>query len=336
MTLFWLLAISLAVLVALTLAVPVLRRTEASARRGGLWIALSCLIGAALAAALYLRLTNWTWDAISPQLQQSMDELNNLRSRAERFSQDVGAWNELGSAYARLEQFPAARRAFDRANRLADGRNAASLTGLAEALILGGAAAGQLDASASARANELFEQALKIEPDNGKALFYTAVLAMQNGNPALARERFATMRRGNLPDAIAASLDRQIAALDQQLKLSPADASTTIHLAVRVSEALRSRLPPQAPLFVFVRGAAGGPPLAVKRLSTTLPTEVTLSAADSMLAGSKLQPGQKVTVVARLSAGGGPVAQSGDPYGELVTTVGKRGVQELLIDRLSP
>ena len=103
-----------------------------------------------------------------------------------------------------------------------------------------------------------------------------------------------------------------------------------------MSEALRSRLPPQAPLFVFVRGAAGGPPLAVKRLSTTLPTEVTLSAADSMLAGSKLQPGQKVTVVARLSAGGGPVAQSGDPYGELVTTVGKRGVQELLIDRLSP
>ena len=336
MTLFWILAGVLALLAALFLIAPTLRATAAGQRRAPAMIAVGCLVALALAVALYLRLTNWNWNAVPPEVQRSIDELNSVRREAESAPRDEQAWTRLGAVYIRMQQYPAAQRAFERASQIAGGRSAAALSGLAESQLLGAAAADSVDPAIGARASALFEQVLALEPQNGKALFYTGLMAMQSGNAALARERFVAMRRGELPPEIAAALDKQIAALDEQLKPARVDEATVIHLSVRISEALRARLPPQAPLFVFVRGAAGGPPLAVKRLTTALPAEVTLSAADSMIAGNGLKPGQKVSVVARISAGGGPVAQSGDPYGELQTSAGVKGVQTLLIDRLSP
>lgn len=335
MTLFWILAGALALGAALLLIVPALR-SNATGRRAPLSVAGACVVALAVAIALYLRLSNWNWQAVAPDAQQSIHELNALRRAVDASPQDAMAWIRLGAAYARLEQYPAAQRAYDRANRIAPGRSAAALAGLAETLILGGAASGKVEPAVNARASELFEQALVLEPDNGKALFYSALVALQDGNPVRARERFVALRRGDLPPEIAATLDRQIAALDAQLQPQAVDTATAIRLSVRVSDSLRAKLPAQAQLFVFVRGATGGPPLAVKRLAAALPAELTLSAADSMLAGNGLKPGQKVTVVARVSAGGGPVAQSGDPFGELQTSAGAAGVHVLVIDRVTP
>lgn len=335
MTLFWILALVLALAAAMVVLLPAFRHRTASGRSRA-FLAVGCAVALALATALYLQLSNWSWQSVPPDVQRSIDELNTLRRATEKSPQDALAWIHLGAAYSRMEQYQAAQRAYDRANRIAPGRSAAALSGLAESLMLAAAASGKIEPSVSSRAAGLFEQALAIEPANGKALFYSAVLAMQTGNPSVARERFVTLRRGDLPADVAATIDRQIAALDAQLKPVVADAGTAIRLSVRVSDALRPKLPAQAPLFVFVRGPAGGPPLAVKRLTTVLPVELTLSAADAMLAGNGLKPGQKVTVVARVSSGGGPVAQSGDPFGELETSAGAKGVHVLTIDRLTP
>jgi cytochrome c-type biogenesis protein CcmH len=269
-------------------------------------------------------------------VQRSIDELNALRRAAEASPQDVRAWSRLGSAYLRLEEFQAAQRAYERANRMAQGRDADALAGLAETGLLGGAASGAMAAGTAERAAQQFEQVLLLDPGNGKALFYSAVIAMQSGNPALARQRFAALRASNVPPEVAAALDKQIATLDEQLKPAAVDAATAIRLTVRAGDAVRARIPAQAPLFVFVRGAAGGPPLAVRRLTTALPVELTLSAADSMIAGNGLKPGQAITVVARVSASGGPIAQSGDPYGEVSSIAGEKGLRTLTIDRLTP
>jgi cytochrome c-type biogenesis protein CcmH len=114
------------------------------------------------------------------------------------------------------------------------------------------------------------------------------------------------------------------------------DASTAIHLHVTLAPALAARVPANASLFVFVRAPNGGPPLAAKRIGASLPQDVELSAADSMIAGRGLTPGQNVSVVARISASGSPQASSGDLYGQIDTVAGKSGARALEIDKLSP
>jgi cytochrome c-type biogenesis protein CcmH len=89
-------------------------------------------------------------------------------------------------------------------------------------------------------------------------------------------------------------------------------------------------------LFVFVRSPDGGPPLAVKRSGVRLPQDVDLSAADAMVAGRAVQPGQSVSVVARISASGSALPQSGDLFGEIHYVAGQSGPQGLEIDRRTP
>lgn len=334
---FWLLAAVLALLAAAFVLLPAWRAgARANDTRRTVSFAIGALAAVALAAGLYLRLSNWSWQPVAGDVQRLIEELNIYRAATEAAPGDAQAWVQLGAAYARVEEFQAAQRSYARADRLAQGRSADALAGMAETELLGGAAAGSIADGVAGRAAQQLERALQLEPDNGKALFYSAMIAMQTGNPALARQRFSALRDGNVPPDVAAALDKQIAALDEAAKPPAVDAATAVRLTVRVSESLRARVPAQAPLFVFVRGAAAGPPLAVKRLRATLPAEVTLSAADSMIAGNGLKPGQKVTVVARVSAGGGPVAVSGDVFGEVSTTAGARGTQTLTIDQVTP
>jgi cytochrome c-type biogenesis protein CcmH len=95
-------------------------------------------------------------------------------------------------------------------------------------------------------------------------------------------------------------------------------------------------VPANASLFVFVRSPDGGPPLAAKRSPASLPQDVALSAADSMIAGRALTPGQSVSVIARISTSGSPLPLPGDLYGQIDTVAGKSGPRALQIDRLSP
>ena len=130
----------------------------------------------------------------------------------------------------------------------------------------------------------------------------------------------------------ALEIDRQSDASGAQPP-SPADAATAIRLHVTLAPALVARVPANASLFVFVRAPDGGPPLAVKRSAATLPQDVELSAADAMVAGRAVKAGQKVSVVARISASGSPLAQQGDLYGQIDYVAGQSGPSALTIDR---
>jgi cytochrome c-type biogenesis protein CcmH len=145
------------------------------------------------------------------------------------------------------------------------------------------------------------------------------------------------------PESVRVALQRQIEQIDKQMRDSqtpPAgaasDAATAIHLHVTLAPALADKVPPDASLFVFVRSPAGGAPLAVKRSSVQLPQDLELSAADAMIAGHAVQPGQSVAVVARISVSGSPLPQSGDLYGEIKAVAGHSAPRALQIDRLSP
>jgi cytochrome c-type biogenesis protein CcmH len=198
------------------------------------------------------------------------------------------------------------------------------------------------------RAAHLIEQALVIDPNSGRALFFGALVAERHNDLPLARQRFMKLLAMNPPADVRPLLEQQVSAIDAKLAGGAASSSAPaaapaataspalVRLTVTLAPALAANIG-QAPLFVFVRDPQrAGPPLAVKRLPSHFPQSVALSAADSMIPGRTLTDGQSVQVVARIARSGNPVGASGDPFGEVTYQVGHDGLVSLVIDRLTP
>jgi cytochrome c-type biogenesis protein CcmH len=65
-------------------------------------------------------------------------------------------------------------------------------------------------------------------------------------------------------------------------------------------------------LFVIARRGTGGPPLAVQRHPVgSWPVQVRMSDADAMMPAISARRGGPVTLIARISASGQPIAASG-------------------------
>ena len=345
MVTFVLLAAALTLASVVAVAIPLLRRGAAGPATAP-WSALAAagllVIGS---AALYLTWSKWRWHP-APAADSPESMVAQLARRLEHDPADLNGWLMLGRSYTVLQEYPLAVRAFGRAVQLSDGKNAEALSGEAEALALSD------ESELDGRAGRLFEQALALEPDSGKALFFGAAVAARRGDLPLARQRFAKLLSLNPPAAIRPMIEQQIAAIDEKLAGAPTTAAAvqqghppgatdaasapTVRVNVTLSPSLASAVG-AAPLFVFVRDPAqGGPPLAVKRLDSHFPQSVALSPADSMVPGRAFAAGQSVQVVARIARSGSPIAVSGDPFGEVTYHVGQDGLVSLIIDRVTP
>jgi len=104
---------------------------------------------------------------------------------------------------------------------------------------------------------------------------------------------------------------------------------------VRLAPALEGRVPANATLFVIARGAAGGAPVAVKRVpAAALPLEFELGPADRML--DTIPFAGPLQLLARLDADGNASTRTpGDLQGAAAAPVGPgaTGV-EILLDEL--
>jgi cytochrome c-type biogenesis protein CcmH len=341
---FVLLAAVLTIAGVALIAVPLLKKkpVEYSPAPWAALIATSILaIGSTV---LYIRLTNWSWQTTtaddSPQTMVA-----RLARKLEKDPQNLEGWLLLGRSYSQLQEFQLATRAFQRADRLAGGKNAEALIGEAEAL------ARSDETELDRRAGRLIEQALALDPSSGKALFFGAAVAMRRGELPLARERFTRLLALDPPDNIKPLLRKEIDSIDQQLAggapgagpagQPPVAAATDPAAKVRINVMLAPTLAQSAsgssPLFVFVRDPQRpGPPLAVKRLDSHFPQTVELTASDSMMPGRAIAAGQKVQVVARIARSGNPVGASGDPFGESAYLVGRDGLINIVIDHITP
>jgi len=342
---FVLLAAALTLASVVAVAIPLLRRSTAGGDSAP-WTALAAAgLLVAGSAALYVSWSKWSWRA-APAADSPQTMVAQLARRLEHDPTDLNGWLMLGRSYTALQEYPLAVRAFGRAVQLSDGKNAEALTGEGEALALSD------ESELDGRAGRLFEQALALEPDSGKALFFGAAVAARRGDLPLARQRFAKLLSLNPPPAVRPMIEQQIAAIDERLAGTPTNAAAvqqgqspappsgasapTVRVNVSLAPSLASAAG-AAPLFVFVRDPAqGGPPLAVKRLESHFPQSVALSPADSMVPGRVFAAGQSVQVVARIARSGSPIAVSGDPFGEVSYRVGKDGLVSLIIDRLTP
>jgi cytochrome c-type biogenesis protein CcmH len=340
------------------IAVPLLRRSPTQLAPAP-WAALAAagvlVIGSAV---LYATFTNWSWHA-TPSDDSPQTMVARLARKLERDPQDINGWLMLGRSYIVLEQFPLALRSFERADRLAGGKNAEALVGEAEALTMSD------ESELDGRAGRIIEQALALDPNSGKALFFGAAAAVRRGELALGKERFEKLLSMNPPEQIRPILQQQIDGLTQRIAAAgnggagpamagatassgsasspgatPANAANTnaaVRVHIELSPALSKNAPDAAPLFVFVRDPGQpGPPLAAKRLANRFPQTVELTPADSMVPGRAFSAGQKVQVVARIARSGNPIAGSGDPFGEVAYLVGHDGLVNIVIDHVTP
>lgn len=338
---FAILAAVLALASVLAVTLPLLRRAKSGAPPAP-WAALvagGVLLGGS--ALLYLAWSHWSWRA--PPAQDSPQTMvARLARELEAKPDNLEGWLMLGRSYVVLQELPLALRAFERADRLSAGKNVDALLGQAEVLAL------EDPAELKGRAGRLIDRALELAPDSGKVLFFGATVAASRGQLPLARERFVRILALNPPDNVRPILEQQIRFIDERLAAEPpvsaaqqpagsgADGAASVRVNVTLAPGLSAAN--SAPLFVFVRtaGAAGGPPLAAKRLESHFPQSVTLTPADSMIPGRSFAAGQAVQVVARIARSGSAAGASGDPYGEITYHVGQDGQLNLVIDRLTP
>jgi len=336
---FVLVAGSLAAGAAVLLLLPLIRqrtdsRPAAGFAAGGVLCVL--LLGG---AGLYAALSNYSW-VDSPAMADSPAAMAaKLAKRLGDTPADLDGWLMLGRTYAALEQFPLASRAYQRADRIANGQNVEAIIGIAESILA------QDFEQLRGGAGHLIERALLLEPNHPKALLYGAFGAMSRGETASARERFTRMLTLNPPPQIRNIIEKQLLAMDgapaepgapaEQGAAAEQGAKVAVH--VTLAPSLAAKVPAGALLFVAARDPkAPGPPFAAKRLPATFPVDVELSAADAMLPSRRIASGQQLEIVARVALGGTPTATSGDPFGQVSYHVGKDGKLNIVIDRLSP
>ena len=301
-----------------------------SGGRTGRWaaVALAVLIPAS-AALLYLQIGSP--DALSPQRtlpghpEVTMDQIEGMVARLEaRLEQNPGdaqGWVLLARSNLVLRRFPEAAKAYARAVALVTD-NADLYADYADALAM---TQGQ---RLQGEPERLIAQALKLDPDNVKALALAGTVAFEKNdyNGAIAHwERILKVAPADsglvasIRDSIAEArlraggTEKSPAAREPTAAPARAEVSGTVRLAPE----LASRAAPTDTVFIFARPVSGPRvPLAVLRKQVRdLPAAFRLDDSMAMAPTSKLSDHPQVVVGARISKSGQPAAQPGDLEG---------------------
>lgn len=259
--------------------------------------------------------------------------VTELARRAMREPDEAENWARLGLAYKRLEEFSSAEHAFRRT--LYIDSDAPFITAeLGETLLY---ASGQRQLPEEARA--LLEDAA--QDSSQKALWLLGLDAFQREAHAQAATHFERLLEllpgdSSVRDTVEQYLAtaRRGGSADDQAQ---AGAETALAVAVDISDSLSATLQGDETVFVAVRRAEGGPPLAVRRFEASrLPAELTIDDSDAMLAGNGLSSADSIVVVARVSMSGDATARPGDFQGQtdILPLDGGSLRAEVIIDRV--
>lgn len=277
-------------------------------------LAASIILVPAVTLAIYLAVgTPGGIDPDTGETGQIRSAVTDLAERAMREPDTAEHWARLGLAYKSLEEFGSAEHAFRRALYL-DPDAGFLKAELGETLLY---ASGERQLPEEAR--RLLSDAA--EAGNQKALWLLGLDAFQRQDYPAAVGRFERLLADLPPDSNVRDTVEQYLATARAggADQGPAGEPQTdgdrpsLSLSVRIDETLANRLEGGETVFVAVRRAAGGPPLAVRRLrARQLPADLTIDDGDAMMAGSGLSSADSVVVIARVSFSGDATPQSGD------------------------
>jgi cytochrome c-type biogenesis protein CcmH len=332
----------LAVAIAL-LAWPLLRAPTGQA--GGRAAITAAVVAGGLPAAafaIYFAASNWDWQppattpASTPAMPNIEQAVTELKAKLAREPDNLQGWKLLGRSATVIGDYPLALTAFKEAYERTEGKDAEAVVGYAESLVLTDER--EIDGEAA----RLFEKALELTPGNPRALWYGGIVAYRRGELALAQRRWVELQDHDIPADLRQVLAERLAELEQAVGApdrasSPAASAGAVEISIEVAPALAGKVPAGATLFVIARRGSGGPPLAVQRRPAgAWPVTITLSNADAMLPGTKLDEGGPVRLIARISRSGQPIAASGDLFGEVGYDFASARPASIAIDRIVP
>jgi cytochrome c-type biogenesis protein CcmH len=270
-----------------------------------------------------------------PSQKQVDDLIADIEKRLEENPNDLEGWQVISQTYLSLGRYTDAQKAYQRVLTLG-GETAFAYASLADATAL--AAGGQITDEAS----EYIQRALTIDPDNRQALWLAGLGAAQKGDQVMAKQHWsrlvpllndAPQQQQELRDIIRDNFGEspvdQLAvqkAATQKATTPTQTAEISAKTGLTITDSLDAEISQLADandfVFIFARASQGPPaPLAVKRLRVAdLPTTITLSDSDAMMAPMTLSKFEDVVVSARVSKSGQPIAQAGDLQSEVVPT----------------
>jgi len=314
---------------ALIVALPFYRIEKRLSARS----AVSVLVIVALSATVYSLVGS---PNVSPD-QAGLPDINamasSLAERLEDNPDDLAGWKMLGRSYLQLKNFPGAVTAYEEAVRIELGQNGQTLANLGEAILLGDSR------TIVGRAGLLFDNALALEPNNPKALFYAGLVAIERNEPELAASHWEVLLATSPSSNIEGILRQRIAELRGTDSMpAPQTSGATIVANVVLGAEAEAAGIPDSTVFIIVRNPEQpSPPIAaVRRRLSELPTAVTLSDADAMIPGRVLSAFARLEIIARISLSGEPVAQPGDWYGQQIVTTPATAPVQVSIDQRIP
>ena len=274
-----------------------------------------------------------------------MDEVvTSLKARLAENPEDIAGWKMLGRTQLTLRDYAGAAETYERAMELEEGKDPQTMVDLAIAIL------NRDGTPIEGRPASLIDNALALDPNNPAALFYSGLGAANRGDTQTAAERWEILLGLNPPENIRGILEQRLAEWRGEAMPSQAAAvqappeaeapanDAVISAQVSLSDEARAAITSDASVFVIARDpAAPSPPIAVSRHRVSdLPALVSLTDAQSMVAGRNLSMFAEIELLARVSLSGTPGAASGDWFGSLVVRPAERDVVGLTINKQVP
>lgn len=270
--------------------------------------------------------------------QTDVDEMvTTLREKLEAQPENLTGWLMLGRSYMVMQRYEDAAYAYDKANAV-EANNPEILLPLADALAM--SKQGRMEG----RPLALINQVLEVAPENPMALWLAGMGASQAGDQQTTITYWTKLEK-LLPEGSEDRLEVRRMLREMGVEIAgeveptaPAvvNEARSIAVTVDLADALKEKASPEDYVFVYAKATAGPPmPLAaVRHQVKEFPLSVVLNDSQAMMPDMKLSGYSEVTVGARISKSGKPVASPGDLYGEK-TPVKVGGEVQLEIDTVS-
>src|SRR6056297_3285616 len=222
-TIFW----AIAGLMALAAAAPlylVLRKGGNSGSGGFAAFVAVAFLGASVGTYVYL--SDYDFDSVltsartndNPHAADAQDAIAELAASLEENPEDVEGWKFLGRSYRAQERYREVAQAFERAYELADD-DPVVLLDFGEALLFAD------NTAITGRAGQLFENALRLAPNNARALWYAGLAAANRGERLLAADRWEQILDTAPPDDVRQILENNIRELRAAAGAGPEEAA---------------------------------------------------------------------------------------------------------------
>jgi len=318
----------------------------ASAGPAPAWgVALLCVIPLT-AALVYLAVGEP--DGLDPQQiagrsgftpEQIEQMVGGLAARLEREPDNVDGWAMLARSYLVLEDYPKALAAYARLGALRPD-DPDVLADWADVM------AATREGRVEGEAERLVLKALERDPAHFKARVLAGTAAYQRGDFAGAATHWERVLAAIPPDnpaadSVRASIDeaRARAGLPPlpraELPAQTADTGLKLQGRLTIAEDLRAQVAADDTVFVFVRSAEGGMPLAALRYRAgELPRDFDFAGVP-LMSGDAPVP-ERLVVMARVSKSGDAMARAGDLEGAVSGLSPDAAGVSLVIDTVRP